>query len=780
MRFRNRIFAGFGGVIVLFSIFIIAIFIFLSQTSERVRHIVDEQFVVESIMQESLLILSNIQTQILDVLFLEPGRKNDVKILLDGNARKFYKNIDFAADAMPSQDESFNKIRTNFRMYYQYASSILGMNNEYEVRTNRDVLDKFRENKTLLGSLIDTTAANGKKEFERSLNSLNSSFITARFIAGISIVVLILFSVTAAFIISGRLTRPVEQLTSVAERIAQGDFEAKYTSYASGEMKTLSSAFNTMMDALNAAFSELHNEIGERKKAEEELRKARNYLNNVFNSLSSILVSVKKDGEVTQWNSAAEKIFGIPREQAVGKKVGELIPFLEKYEKQIESAVDHRREIQFFREIYQNGEKKYMDLSLFPLIFNGSSGAVIRLDDVTEIERKDEQLRQIQRMDTVKILAGGLAHDFNNILAAVIGTVSLMKYSIASHSLDQETIDESLQTIEESANRAVDLVKNLLTLSRKQEVMFSNVDLNSIVSNLVKICKNSFDKSIVIETSLCGEEAIVRGDTTQIEEMGLNLCINGWHAMTIMRKPGEKAGGVLRVSVEKVTADKSFCEMHPLAHEGDYFVIVVGDNGVGIDRSDLQRIFDPFFTTKKQESGTGLGLSMSFMIMQTHNGFIDVYTESGKGTEFKAYFPSMSEPVEPQINVESIVNGSGLILLVDDEDAVRKMTMNILQECGYRVVPVDNGADAVKIYSARHAEIGLVILDMAMPGMSGLEVFIEMKKINPDVRALIESGFKQDKRINETLKLGALAMIQKPYTMVQLSRKVNELTNRHI
>jgi PAS domain S-box-containing protein len=515
--------------------------------------------------------------------------------------------------------------------------------------------------------------------------------------------------------------------------------------------------------------------------AEEELMRTRNYLQDVLDSLSSILISVDPTGLITQWNRAAEHYIRSSADKIYTGKVWEVVPFIKPYRPQLEQVIKTRLPVELHKESVEVGrnEKKHLDIFMYPLMHSDLEGVVIRLDDVTELEKKDRQLIQAQKMEIVGNLAGGLAHDFNNVLGGIIGTISLLQFLLESEDhLDVENIRNRVDTIEKGAERAVDLVKQLLTLSRKNEPLLAPADLNLALKHVLKICENTFDKSINIDVSFHDGRAMVWADATQIEQVLLNLCINAAHSMTIMRKPHEPLGGTLSISISPLVPDELFNNRHPDAKEETYWSIQVSDTGVGIDAKNLPNIFDPFFTTKSEQKGTGLGLAMVYHILQQHNGFIDVYSEMGEGTTFRIYLPCLDkhEGETQQLKPEQrLVLGSGLILIVDDEQHLRNTSKEILTSCGYEVITADDGLKGVEVFKERHQEITAVLLDMAMPVMSGKDAYVEMKKIDPNLKVLLSSGFKQDKRVKAVLKLGVSGFLQKPFSMLDLSKKMAEI-----
>ena len=401
---------------------------------------------------------------------------------------------------------------------------------------------------------------------------------------------------------------------------------------------------------------------------------------------------------------------------------------------------------------------------------------------IKSIKTTADQLRQAQKMETVGTLAGGLAHDFNNMLGGIIGTLSLMEFSISNNEIiDNSQLMEYINTMNDCSQRAAALVHQLLALSRKQELTFSDVDLNKTLSNVYKICSSTFDKSVKLVSVYTDTPAFISADPTQIEQTLLNFCVNAEHSMTIMRKSYEQWGGELIVSIKEIIADSFFRKSHPEIREGKYYILSVKDTGIGMDSNTISKIFNPFFTTKKKGEGSGLGLSMVYNIINQHGGFIDVYSEPGVGSSFNIYLPALENSnLDNTVfnRKQSIKTGEGLILIVDDEKIMRETAAQILETCGYRTIEAENGKDGVEAYKAGQEEITAVLLDMVMPEMSGKEAYIKLKEINPEIKVILSSGFQQDKRVQDVLKLGVNLFIQKPYTLKTLSEAINTLVNK--
>ncbi|MCP4216415.1 MAG: PAS domain-containing protein, partial [bacterium] len=371
-----------------------------------------------------------------------------------------------------------------------------------------------------------------------------------------------------------------------------------------------------------------------------QLGNLRNMLKNIIDSMPSILIGVDRKNRITHWNSEAERTTGIDADEAAGKLLTEVYPDFQIQMDKTQQAIKLNTPVREERVARKfKNETHYFTVTIYPLTTNGVQGAVIRIDDVTELEKKESQLRHIQKMETVGTLAGGLAHDFNNILGGIVGTLAIAKHRMKKGGIDEESMNEFLEMMEECSIRATHMVKQLMTLSRKQNLAFAPVDLNLTVKNVMKLCGNSLDKSIALNPVYHKTPAMVNAEPAQLEQLLLNFCVNAAHAMTFMRPENTPWGGTLTVSLELIHADKHFRTQHPEAKNNTYWNLLVKDNGVGMDTETSAKIFNPFFTKKEKEKGTGLGLAMAYSIVKQHGGFIDFYSLEGTGTTFNIFFP---------------------------------------------------------------------------------------------------------------------------------------------
>ncbi|MCK9427972.1 MAG: response regulator [Acholeplasmataceae bacterium] len=512
-----------------------------------------------------------------------------------------------------------------------------------------------------------------------------------------------------------------------------------------------------------------------------EILKIKQYLKNIINSMPSMLISINDEGIINEWNEAAVRYFGINAIDALGKNLWDILPHLSKFKENCNDSIDENMVFEYKRELIKNGEEKFMDVSIFPLTENGEKSTAIRLDDITKLERTEQMLRQSQKMETIGTLAGGIAHDFNNVLGGIIGTMSLIKLRVkGSEDLNiiKDKLLEYIVIIDKCSIRASDMVNNLLTLSRKQESNFTYFDLNMAINSIEKISKNTFDKSINLDFKYYPEECIIYADINQIEQSLLNVCVNAAHAMTIMKKQETTQGGVLSVQIDKIIMDKHLYKKHPEAFiNKEYWIISVSDTGVGIENSIINKIFDPFFTTKEKGKGTGLGLSMVYSIIQLHNGFIDLYSELNRGTTVNIYLPVPKEKIslKTQSVSDDLIKGQGTILVIDDEQMIRETYKEMLSECGYDFLLAENGLQGIDLYKNNMDKIKLVILDMSMPILSGIETYRQLKIIDPKIKVLMASGFRQDERAKQAMDEGVNKFLQKPFTINKLSSAIAEL-----
>ena len=388
--------------------------------------------------------------------------------------------------------------------------------------------------------------------------------------------------------------------------------------------------------------------------------------------------------------------------------------------------------------------------------------------DISERKKLEEQLRQSHKMEAIGTLAGGVAHDFNNILMAIIGFGTMAQNRIK----DDEKTKEFIKGILVSAERAAELTHSLLAFSRKQTITLKQVDLNDIVRKFNKMLIRVIGEDIKVTIMLINRELAVMADRGQIEQVMLNLATNARDAMP--------DGGELTIQTGMVNVDSSYAEGHLFENTGMYAVLTVSDTGMGMDQKTRENIFEPFFTTKEVGKGTGLGLAMVYGIVKQHGGDINVYSEPGKGTTFMVYLPMIATKAEEKSeSAESAPLGSGeTILLAEDDPQVRKVTGMYLREFGYRVIEAGNGEEAVKRFLENKDTIAIVLLDVIMPVKNGRDAYEEIKKLNPNIKAIFMSGYTDDIISRKGVLQEGLDFIPKPINPDTLIRKVRDVLDR--
>jgi len=513
-------------------------------------------------------------------------------------------------------------------------------------------------------------------------------------------------------------------------------------------------------------------DITERRRALEELASSERHLRGTLDSLSEGVITLDEFDRIRRMNPAAERLCRWTRAEARGLPIGTVFKLLVAGDPApVENpvAVLERpaagRDLRSLMLITRDGEKRFIAGTATPMRDDRSQnqGTVMVFRDITEELQKEEQLRQAHKMDTVGQLAGGIAHDFNNMLAGILGTADLLVDDLPEAARERR----HLETIIKSAERAADLTQKLLAFSRKAKMQSAEVEIHEILRQTVDLLRSSIEPSVAIDLDLSAGDPWTLGDPVQIQNVFLNLGLNARDAM-----PG---GGRLRIATREVDFDEAHCRECPFPIEPGRFVeIEFVDQGTGMDPSILPHIFEPFFTTKDVGAGTGLGLSAAYGTVKDHAGTIEVSSEFGSGTTFRVCFPLHAPPatVEAQAAAEP-ARGQGTVLVIDDEDHVREMIADLLENLGYHVHGASDGVEGCAIYQ-RNDGIDLVILDMVMPRMSGQQTLARLREHDPDVRVILCSGYNRDFAIDRAMEDGVVDYLQKPFRMSRLGEVVGK------
>ncbi len=490
----------------------------------------------------------------------------------------------------------------------------------------------------------------------------------------------------------------------------------------------------------------------------------------VFNGSQEAIVITDPSSIIISVNPAFTQITGYTEEEAVGHT-----PKLIASGKQ-NRAFYHN----MWRQIQAKGHwqgllwNKRKDGTVFPSWLSISTltdahGRVTQrigiFSDTSEQLHLEEQLRHAQKMDAIGQFAGGVAHDFNNILMVIIGYCDILKLSME----DDNPLRIDVDQISIAANRATTLTGGLLAFGRKQIMSPKTTDLNQLVSDSSKFLRRVIGEDIFLKTIFREKSIHVCVDNGQIMQVMMNLAANARDAMG--------KGGLLSIETSVIDIDESFVHTHGYGAPGKYALLSVSDTGRGMDDITRQKIFEPFFTTKKTGKGTGLGMSIVYGIIKQHNGYISVYSEPEKGSTFRLYFPVVSE--KPLLSEETaarpIPGGSETILVVEDDPDVRKFEISILEQFGYTIIAAEDGQDAVTRFTAHQKDIALVITDIIMPKKGGRQAYDEIRKLRPDIKALFTSGYPVEIVRSRGEITPETEIIAKPVSTSELLRKIREI-----
>ncbi|MCC6697644.1 MAG: PAS domain S-box protein [Candidatus Hydrogenedentes bacterium] len=520
------------------------------------------------------------------------------------------------------------------------------------------------------------------------------------------------------------------------------------------------------------------NDITERKRAEEELQ-FRNVLLSAQQeaSVDGILV-VDEQTRILSYNRRFVEMWGIPA-KLIEDRVDE--PVLQYVTAQMADPQSFQLRVQY---LYEHRQETSQDELLLAdgRVFDRYSAPMFGPDgryygriwyfrDVTtrkraaeEKEKLEAQLRQAQKMEAVGQLAGGVAHDFNNFLQVILGYLDVLQ-----DGLSEDTVyREAFNSISEAATRAADLTRQLLAFGRRQVIQPANLDLNDLVGGVLKLINRVIGEHIDLRFVPGKGPATVRVDKGQIEQVLVNLCVNARDAMP--------TGGTLAIATENVFIGDEYCRDHPSAQPGPYVLCALTDTGQGMDEKTLAHIFEPFFTTKEVGQGTGLGLAMVEGIVKQHGGFIHVYSEPGRGTEFKLYFPASERSADSVAakREEAPVGGTETILMAEDNEMVRNSVSRMLQNAGYTILTACDGEEAIQVFEENGEHIELALLDVMMLGLNGREVMDYIHARCPRIRFLFSSGYSETGIHTDFVIKEELRLITKPYTNAQLLRAVRE------
>ena len=544
-----------------------------------------------------------------------------------------------------------------------------------------------------------------------------------------------------------------------------------------GEEKEVFKLYNErLIKQLEKKMLDLEKEITEHKRAEEALRESEKKYRRIFENIQDVYYESSLDGIILEISPSIENVSQYKRKELIGRSLYDIYTNPEERDEFVKFILD-KGKVNDFKISLTDKDGSQHPCSVTALLVKDEQGNPIKfigsMHDISERKQAEEerkkleaQLRQAQKMEAVGTLAGGVAHDFNNLLTVIIGNAQLALMDVVK----DESLRKKIEEIEKSGDKAASLTRQLLAFSRKQVIKPEVLDFNELLTGIEKMLARLIGEDV--ELLMIPEPALwqVEVDPGQMEQVIMNLAINARDAMP--------RGGKLTIETANMDLDESYFYEHGIKNEpGPYVILAVSDTGSGLDKETQKHIFEPFFTTKEVGKGTGLGLSTVYGIVKQNNGFVWVYSEPGQGSTFKVYLPGAegdADSEEKQRLPVIELGGSETVLIVEDDDGLRKFAQNALQQHGYRVLDAENGEDALKVGKAHEGPIHLMITDVVMPRMGGKEAAERLQSLYPQMKVIYMSGYTDNAIVHHGVLAPGLNFLQKPFSAEGLARKVRE------
>jgi signal transduction histidine kinase/methyl-accepting chemotaxis protein len=674
-----------------------------------------------------------------------------------------------------------------------------------DLKTRLGEVKKARESVTAAMKEADENISQTAGRMKGNISAaMRSSGIFILITSGTIIICLVLFTLRFSYM---DFRHPMELIRQGIDSIRGGNLETTIRMERRDEWGEIEDALNGMVKDLKGSYwelqeknlelevtqsdlenkvTELEMEMKERQRAEEALWESEQRLHATIQGSPIPIFVIDRDMKVIYWNTALERLSGTGADEVIGTEqawkalyeeeqpvlagllmMGDPAEIERWYGDKFSHSrlVDGAYEVTDFFPAWGEGGK-WLHITAAPLRDAKGEliGAIETLEDISEQKLLEEQLRHSQKMDAIGQLAGGVAHDFNNILTGIMGFANMLQLKMG----ENETLGRYVKQIILSAQKGAKLTHSLLAFSRKNVIEQKAIRVNEIIHLSQKLLSHLVREDIELRVAM-GEDCLIRGDSMQIEQVLMNLVTNACDAMP--------EGGIVTISTERVEFDEDYIRSHGYGEPGSYVLITVSDSGIGMDEKTRDKIFEPFFTTKKTGKGTGLGLAIVYGIIKEHNGYVNVHSEPGKGSAFRLYLPLITDVADEEEILDStaLTRGTESVLLAEDDPIVREMTKALLEEFGYRVFEAEDGADAVEKFISHRDEIRMVILDVIMPRKNGKEAYMEIRSHEPGMKALFISGYTGDILSRRGILDEGLNFISKPVTQSALLQKVREV-----
>ncbi len=677
-----------------------------------------------------------------------------------------YNQIDFIrgffARLEKDKDFAFGIIYDNFdNLYAQHIRK--GITLQYNSLEKRNFDDQkyyvivqkmIAEPQGKLGTLV---LGFNRKQIQDEISTMVTQ------IGGFLALLALVFTVLLYFLMERVVIQPLKKITRATERVAEGDLSARVAFTRRDELGNLGAYFNEMAENLSRNFDTL-------ERAKNEIFQLQVYLNNIIENSPNGVITIDGDGRFVKINKSAIAMLELNDGPLIGRLIYEVDLNFLKFQEAINEVAGMKRSMHFDREFLKiAGNEKVFNILIYPVDYLDRGGIVILIVDMSERVSLEKQLVQSQKMEAIGTLAGGIAHDFNNILTIIMGYLSVLKFQVK-----EWRILDKINLIDAAAQRAAELVKQILVLSRKESGKFNHINLWEVLEGVLKMIKEFFPRSIKIQKFADDESYPLYGDKNLLSQMLMNLLIN---ARDAIESSANKDNGYIQISLKEIYVDSYLKKFYNVAEVNRYVELRISDNGCGMDEKTMSNIFDPFFTSKPKGKGTGLGLSIVYSIVNNHGGVINVHSEKNNGSTFMVLLPIGKDGKSSvKEDEQQLLHGEGNIVVVDDEPEILNTVTDMLEVMGYKVQCFNNGVNFLDYFESNFMGIDLVILDIMMPEMDGMRTYTRLKDLASSIPVIFSSGYFEDKLRNEFQKeVGEIYFLPKPFSIYELSRTVHQL-----